>query len=126
MAMLKGNIMKIRIGFVSNSSTSSFCIYGCSMDENKAIDLLKSTGSLTEEQNTGEIYEILEEIAEKHKLKFHMPGDYADCAYFGFDFETIPNDINVGEWKAEKEAFLKTLFGENIDCCVFSEVWENR
>ena len=117
--------MKIRAGFVSNSSTSSFCIFGCCIEETEAINLLVASGVLTEEDKE-DTYDALEKVAGEHNLEFSMPGDYCDYAYFGFDFPSIPNDVNVGEWKAEKEKKLKELFGDNIDCVVHMEAWENR
>ena len=58
--------MKVRTGFVSNSSSSSFCLYGCTFD----------TTDITKDMLTDEAIKILEE----HELFPEDPDD-EDSSY---------------------------------------------
>lgn len=115
--------MKIRTGFVSNSSTSSFCIYGCFLDQDKAIKLFVKAGILTEPAANNS-WGACQMGADEIGVKFYT-GESDLGAYFGFDFTNIPDDVNVGEWKQEKEEVLKKIFGEEISCYVYLEAWAN-
>ena len=42
--------MKVRSGFVSNSSSSSFCIYGTYLEFSEIIEKLKASNLLTKEE----------------------------------------------------------------------------
>jgi hypothetical protein len=53
--------MKIRNGFVSNSSSSSFCIYGVSL-ETDYVDILKKI-----KKNSPESFKKVKEYAERYK-----------------------------------------------------------
>jgi len=71
--------MKIRNGFVSNSSSSSFCIFGI-YSETKTYEALKKAvteeGSAEEsEEEEIEDYEIVEKVSEKAKLSYHSSDD---------------------------------------------------
>jgi hypothetical protein len=95
--------MKIRQGFVSNSSTSSFCIFGVSVD-NCVEDLEKLFGSLPspyseqleemkaeaeeeeEELETYDLRELYNEyLKEKYGLEVTSAGYDSDGAYIGID-----------------------------------------
>jgi hypothetical protein len=115
--------MKIRIGFVSNSSTSSFCIFGCCIDMGDACSNLIMTGSILENE-TCSSRGVIEDIAAQNGIEFYQIEDNSDI-YLGFDFTSIPDNVNVGEWKKEKEGILKKFFGENINYSVYLRGWAN-
>jgi len=119
--------MKIRVGFVSNSSTSSFCIYGCYLGQEEALELLLTSGVISKEQaedGKDDSYDVFDDIATNNKIEFHsMP--YVYTTWFGFNFPSIPDDVNVGEWKKEKEKALKKLFGDSVKCDIYSEAWND-
>ncbi len=117
--------MKLRKGFVSNSSTTSFCIYGCCLDSDEAKSLLLATGAITEEQLKEDEYgEVFYKVAEDNNVTYEC-SPYDEEAYFGFSFTSIPDDAVVGEWKKEKEELLKKLFGDTISCGTHQEAWRD-
>lgn len=70
--------MKLRIGFVSNSSSSSFCVYGASVDDfdlnNEVLDRL--------EKSFGENKELIKVIARcKEAIKADEDCDLSDYLY---------------------------------------------
>ena len=89
--------MKIRNGFVSNSSSSSFCIYGTSVD----ID--------------GNI----EEMIENTGLEIH---NYYDTIYVGRSWSSIKDDETGAQFKESVNKALKNL-GIDAKCGTCEEAW---
>jgi hypothetical protein len=116
--------MKIRKGFVSNSSTSSFCIYGCSVDSYEVLDMLSATEEQRKEAEEEGVYEVLGEILSGTDIEYWAPYDW-DTVFFGFRFAHIPDSVVVGDWKKEKEAVLKEHLGSDIQCNVIQEAYLN-
>jgi len=117
--------MKIRIGFVSNSSTTSFCIFGCQVDSYEAAELLLKAGSITQEQaDSEEKWDVYYEAAEKVGMTSHQPENW-DQVFFGFALASIPDDAVFGEWKKEKEKLLKEFLGNDIECSILEEGYQN-
>jgi len=113
--------MKIRIGFVSNSSTTSFCIFGVCLEENEAVDLLVKNGIISQDvADGGDSGEILWNLEKDHGVECSM-GESDDYVFIGVDFTTIPDDVVVGEWKKDQEKLIKKVFGPEIKCSVCSE-----
>lgn len=94
--------MKTRNGFVSNSSTSSFCIYGAMVDRNK----------------------VNEEEMEKWGLEVYY-GDSnweQDKIYVGKSWSSIKDDETGAQFKKQIESLLKRLF--DIDkCSTIEKAW---
>lgn len=88
------------MGFVSNSSSSSFCIYGIAID-------------MKDEDDT------VEGKANKAGLEVWCPEGY-DAYYIGKSTSRCPDDKTMGEFKKEIEEAIRNSFGE-YKCAIHSE-----
>lgn len=97
--------MKIRKGFVSNSSTTSFCIYGkhfCDYDVKEKIK------------------EVNEKLKEAKISVYESP---YDDIYVGRDFCLIDDSETGLEFKKSTEKTMKKIFGDDIECTTITEGW---
>ena len=94
--------MKIREGFVSNSSSTSFCIYGARFPYNKRQELEAKEGNGIE--------------------LFHGDPNYGENCYLGIDFVAMGDDETKNQFKARIEKALKEAFpGEDLDIGIWEE-----
>lgn len=111
--------MKIRNGFVSNSSSSSFCIYGASFDSSEVRELLKNIEGLED----ADLYELREHMESKDTdLSFWTPPDYG-MLFIGKDWSSVKDAETGKEFKEHIEAELEKLCGKKVECGTHSEAW---
>ena len=145
--------MKIRHGFVSNSSTTSFCIYGAGgenldcedgideiiyvfnkMDDNKFQEFVEyaNKSSLSDE--------LKEKFAKKNfdeELICYIDSDYGyffkGCHNHGYDYYSgfgkswakIGDDQTGKQFKEEIEDVVKLFLGEDKKCSTIEEAWHD-
>jgi hypothetical protein len=89
--------MKIRQGFVSNSSSSSFLLYGLECDWE---DIEKKLGGNDEDTS----YEVAMEALERLGLDTHQDGDNLYIGrFFGFAYTDSVNKTQIVEIPSEED-----------------------
>lgn len=143
--------MKIRSGFVSNSSTSSFCIFGACIEKNEFIEKIRKlnpkldakyksleNGEILKEKFVGseEEFEIGEdnldeesmEVGEKYLKKLGLSFEYGYCEdeyyYIGRYWKNINDDETGKEFKESIKESVKSLFPK-AKCATFEEAWHD-
>ena len=136
--------MKIRSGFVSNSSTSSFCIYGVALEANifelvrdEYLEAFKKKameydGVEDEEEfdledafdaSNYEAMEALCKITGTHNLEWHSPDGY-DCLYIGRAWSNVEDDQTGAQFKQEvRDSIKKILKVEDSDFGTHEEAY---
>jgi hypothetical protein len=145
--------MKIRKGFVSNSSTSSFLIYGTAIDSEdrdvilineikklKTIEEFKSVYKYTDEeiyniihQENQTVDQIIKKITEEYEDKWEdlkydsdlFVGTSDVGYYIGKSPQSVPNDITFGDWKKQIEEETSKLLGKKVKCSWIEEAWSD-
>jgi len=109
--------MKIRNGFVTNSSSTSFCIYGFYASDEKLLEMAH-VQSVDEDEE--DIYEALESISKVNQdifgyLDFHHE-DCSDYSYVGVRMADLLKKYHDKTWDQVQEiiskAFIEAGFTE--------------
>ena len=111
--------MKIRMGFVSNSSSSSFCIYGAELSD--VLEELKKALGMDLTSDCDDVYSLSEAIESKTGLELHTV--MGECLYIGRSYTSIKDDETGRQLKDDVEAKLKQLLGRDVPCSSLSEAW---
>jgi hypothetical protein len=104
--------MKIRQGFVSNSSSSSFCIYGTELESDDLVNAAKTLNIKFDEDDFNE-YDIGESIADMTNLEYHsISGEYF---YLGRSYTSIEDDETGKQFRdSVRQSFEKIGLGAKM------------
>jgi len=120
--------MKKRLGFVSNSSSSSFLIYGIMFEEQDSILFEKFGKQYMEENNLeGEdydMYEFYEFVSNKLDIGFNYGGEYNEGVYFGESWGDVGDDQTGLEFKTSIEDKIKVFFPD-VKFSTYEEAWHD-
>jgi hypothetical protein len=116
--------MKIRMGFVSNSSSSSFCIYGIFIEKDVFLKIIKKESDDDDYEDWYEDgwYEDCEKMASELGLEFH-PIDGNEGLYFGCSWRYIGDKETGGEFKKTVDEKIAKLLGKEGDCKTYEEAY---
>jgi len=112
--------MKIRTGFVSNSSSSSFCLFGVQLEWDKFVNYLKKNKLIKktapeDENDDSDVYEEDDLFDTLESLGYPYCEDYDnDVIYFGKSPEEMGEDETRGQFETRVQQELKEKFGKLI------------
>lgn len=115
--------MKTRNGFVSNSSTSSFCIFGARFGSFPKVEGLPPSEEPLEEGEEDE-YDLeyrLEKFLEPLGLRIWSPEDAG--YYIGASWPSIKDDETGAQFKDRIKRTLVEVIGKDVECHTHSEAW---
>ena len=126
--------MKIRTNFVSNSSSASFLIYGCSnisksdikisdelvkiVNKNTKSDYTKETLKTAINSDEIDLYEFTDALG----LTAKSP-PYGDGYYVGLSWDEVSDDETGLDFKKRAKRSLEMLLGKDIEVDTYSEAW---
>ena len=117
--------MKVRNGFVSNSSSSSFMIYGVCLEDEELRTRLAAP--LTESEDDDEyygddVYELTEKLSEETGLEVHINEGYN---WIGLSYSDIGDDETGLQFKQRVQKLLDEHLGSGLKPDLQAEVIYN-
>jgi len=116
--------MKIRYGFVSNSSTTTFCIYGTCIDVKEFLNAEDIKKVENGEYNVVEM--CMEKLfAEKNiddSIRYY---EYFNKVYIGRELTSIKDDETGKDFKESTEKLIEIICGRKVKCNMILESIES-
>ena len=100
--------MKIRNGFVSNSSSSSFLVYGSECPRSV--------------ENDEKCAELIKELGIEYIYGYEDEG-ISDC--IGLSWDEVKDDETGKQFKERVEEAVKKILGNNVKCWTLSAAWRD-
>jgi hypothetical protein len=107
--------MKIRQGFVSNSSSTSFCLYGTVVEPE---DIIKYCRKLELDYK----YDAIDALTDKLGLSYHQAYQESDSYVIGRSHADMDSDQTRKQFEEEIQEKLKQLDPE-IKCSLHEGGW---
>jgi len=113
--------MKIRQGFVSNSSSSSFCLYGVELNKNEFEKMILDKKLTTQDElDKLGLDEVLWGVVEGLEGKCVYEWD---AVYLGRFYEYIGDNETGKEFRENTEKAIKELLGDDVECKKYNEIY---
>ena len=100
--------MKVRMGFVSNSSTSSFCCYGAAFETAELENLLKIEDK--------DLYEVIEDKCSKLGLNYYSLEEYEEGWVVGLDYMRMEQDETRAQFEKRAADLVQQFVGSEVEC----------
>lgn len=115
--------MKLRYGFVSNSSSQSFLIWGIQVDDLKELPAFASETE-DDDDEYGDRYDEADRVLAKLGLEMHSP----DCSgyYIGASWAKVKDNETGAQFKERVKALIAKATGlANPKCSTHEEAWRD-
>ena len=112
--------MRYRYGFVSNSSSSSFCIYGVNL---KDYDDKYDFDAIMKKFECEDDYELDTKFENEGLYVSHGPD--GEGFYVGRQWRSIGDDETGADLKGEVQLKLNDIVGKEVKCSTIQEEWRD-
>jgi hypothetical protein len=114
-------------GFVSNSSTTSFLIYGIALEPEEALAMMKRDHPVIkaslEKWGEDEPFETLEEVFGY--ANSHNSSEWSTHKYYGLSWDSIKDDETGAQFKERVRAMLAEALEGELKLRTYEEAWYN-
>ena len=119
--------MKIRMGFVSNSSGSSFCYYGVYLTQEDVRVILIQAG-IKPDDDEGDFYEATDKaekvLAEAGLTSHYLPEPDEDNALMvGREWSSVEDNETGAQFKQDVKDKLEKLLNKSVKCATHEKHW---
>ena len=107
--------MKLRQGFVSNSSTSSFLMFGICAEGEELLQALKENGVIEDDSIT-DLFDWEWDTRTLENKGFDLESPYdGECGmYVGKSWSKVGDDQTGSQFKEQVQNEIQELFGSNF------------